>query len=95
MGRSYFHLHLVSDATGETLIAVEPRRRGAISGRRLYRAHLSAGAHAQRSSTRFIAEIRAAPGIVLFTLVDQALTERLQEACQECGAPSLSVLSPS
>ena len=22
MGRSYFHLHLVSDATGETLIAV-------------------------------------------------------------------------
>jgi regulator of PEP synthase PpsR (kinase-PPPase family) len=31
---------------------------------------------------------------VLFTLVDQSLIDRLEEACRECGAPSLSVLQP-
>ncbi len=41
-----------------------------------------------------IAEIDAAPGIVLFTLVDQELAQRLEEACKEIGLPCLSVLQP-
>lgn len=43
---------------------------------------------------RAIGEIETAPGIVLYTLVDPELSQRLEAACQEAGAPSLSVLGP-
>ena len=43
---------------------------------------------------KVIAEIEAAPGMVLYTLVDADLIERLEAACREAGAPSLSVLGP-
>jgi regulator of PEP synthase PpsR (kinase-PPPase family) len=50
-----------------------------------------------RSTTqleRVIAEIETAPGIVLYTLVDQELSGRLEEACRNSGSPHLSVLAP-
>ena len=93
MGRSYFHLHLVSDATGETLIAVSRAVAAQYQGVASIE-HIYPLVRTPAQLDKIIAEIRAAPGIVLFTLVDQALTERLQEACKECGAPSLSVLQP-
>jgi [pyruvate, water dikinase]-phosphate phosphotransferase / [pyruvate, water dikinase] kinase len=43
---------------------------------------------------RAISEIKASPGMVLFTLVDPAHAQRLETACQAIGAPSLSVLQP-
>ncbi|KAA2237849.1 pyruvate, water dikinase regulatory protein [Salinarimonas soli] len=93
MGRSYFHLHLVSDSTGETLITVARAAAAQYEG-------VSAIEHVYplvRSSTqldRVISEIGAAPGIVLYTLVDQELSARLEEACRDTGSPMLSVLSP-
>jgi [pyruvate, water dikinase]-phosphate phosphotransferase / [pyruvate, water dikinase] kinase len=93
LGRSYFHLHLVSDATGETLIAVSRAVAAQYQGVASIE-HIYPLVRTPAQLDKIIAEIRAAPGIVLFTLVDQALTERLQEACKECGAPSLSVLQP-
>ena len=93
MGRSYFHLHLVSDATGETLIAVSravtAQYQGVASIEHVY--------PLIRNTTqldRAIAEIETAPGIVLFTLVDPELSGRLQDACKEMGIPCLSVLQP-
>lgn len=93
LGRHYVHLHLVSDATGETLIAVSravaAQYQGVSSLEHLYpmvRTHGQLG--------RAIAEINAAPGMVLFTLVDQELARRLEAACGEIGAPCLSVLQP-
>jgi len=41
-----------------------------------------------------ITEIELAPGIVLFTLVDQELARDLEAACKEVGVPCLSVLQP-
>jgi hypothetical protein len=93
VGRSYFHLHLVSDSTGETLITVARAAAAQYEG-------VSAIEHVYplvRSSTqldRVISEIGAAPGIVLYTLVDQELSGRLEEACRDTGSPMLSVLSP-
>jgi [pyruvate, water dikinase]-phosphate phosphotransferase / [pyruvate, water dikinase] kinase len=93
MGRSYFHLHLVSDSTGETLIAVSRAASAQYEG-------ISAIEHIYplvRNSTqldRVISEIEQAPGIVLFTLVDQDLTDRLEQACRSHGSPCLSVLAP-
>lgn len=93
MARSYFHLHLVSDSTGETLITVARAVAAQYEG-------VSAIEHVYplvRSATqleRVIAEIEAAPGIVLYTLVEQDLAQRLEESCRENGSPALSVLSP-
>lgn len=93
MGRSYFHLHLVSDATGETLLAVSRAASAQYEG-------ISAIEHIYplvRNGTqldRVIAEIEQAPGIVLFTLVDTELTRRLEDACRQFGSPCLSVLAP-
>ncbi|MHB8885371.1 MAG: pyruvate, water dikinase regulatory protein [Methylovirgula sp.] len=93
MPNSYFHLHLVSDATGETLIAVSravaAQFDSVSSIEHLYPLVRSA---AQLDSV--IAEIEAAPGMVLFTLVDLELAEKIEAACRAIGAPCLSVLHP-
>lgn len=93
LGRSYFHLHLVSDSTGETLIAVSRAVAAQYQGVATIE-HIYPLVRTHGQLDKVIAEIKAAPGIVLFTLVDQTLIERLDEACRECGAPSLSVLQP-
>ena len=41
-----------------------------------------------------VAEIEANPGVVLYTLVDQELAQKLEKRCRELGVPSLSVLAP-
>ena len=43
---------------------------------------------------RIIGEIENAPGIVLFTLVDPDLSQRLEMSCEASGSPCLSVLGP-
>jgi hypothetical protein len=91
--RSYFHLHLVSDATGETLIAVSRAAAAQYEG-------VSAIEHVYplvRSPTqleRVLSEIESAPGIVLYTLVDTTLSERLESFCVQIGCPSMSILRP-
>ena len=93
MGRNYFHLHLVSDATGETLIAVSravtAQYQGVASIEHVYPL-IRTSAQLERA----IAEIEAAPGIVLFTLVDEEHSKALEKFCMEAGLPCLSVLQP-
>jgi len=82
MGRSYFHLPLVSDSTGRDLDRRVARGR-AISGRRLDRARLPLVRTAPSSSG--VVAKSTWPGIVLFTLVDPDLSRRLETACEESG----------
>jgi len=93
MNRNYFHLHLVSDSTGETLIAVSravaAQYQGTVSIEHVYPLVRNA-----EQLGRVINEIQSAPGIVLYTLVDQALSDELQASCAEFGAVTLSVLEP-
>jgi regulator of PEP synthase PpsR (kinase-PPPase family) len=93
LGRSYFHLHLVSDATGETLIAVSRAASAQYEGVSAIE-HIYPLVRSSAQLDRVIAEIEAAPGVVLYTLVDGTLSRRLEDACQACGSPALSVLSP-
>ena len=93
VGRNYFHLHLVSDATGETLIAVSRAAAAQYQGVSSIE-HVYPLVRNQGQLEKAIAEIRAAPGIVLFTLVDNDLTSQLEHACEEAGCPCLSVLEP-
>lgn len=93
MPNSYFHLHLVSDATGETLIAVS-RAVAAQFDSISSIEHLYPMVRTMPQLEKTIAEIAAVPGMVLFTLVDLTLAEKLEAACRSIGAPCLSVLQP-
>jgi hypothetical protein len=88
-----FHLHLVSDATGTTLLG-------------LARACLAQFEHiepvqkfwplvrSERQLERIIARIKETPGPVIFTLVDPKMRRRLQDFCDELGIPCVAVLDP-
>ncbi len=93
MNRNYFHLHLVSDATGETLIAVSRAVTAQFQGVASIE-HVYPLVRTRNQLDRAIAEIGAAPGVVLYTLVDKELASELERACAETGSPHLSVLQP-
>ena len=65
----YFHLHLVSDATGETLIAVA--RAAAAQYKHTHAIeHIHSLVRTPAMVEQALTEIEQSPGIVLYTLVD-------------------------
>ena len=89
---TYFHVHLVSDSTGETLNAMAKavaRFEGVIPIEHIY-----ALVRSPRQLERVLEEIEAAPGIVLHTLVDPELRQMLEAGCRRVGAPQLGALDP-
>jgi regulator of PEP synthase PpsR (kinase-PPPase family) len=90
---SFFHLHLVSDSTGETLITVAR----AASAQYINAApveHVYPAVRTHKQLDRVLTEIEESPGIILYTLLDQALIARLEDKCSELGLPCLSILGP-
>jgi len=92
-GTNYFHLHLVSDATGETLITVA-RAAAAQYTSVTPVEHMHPLVRTQKQLDRVLAEIESAPGIVLYTLLERELRSRLEETCRASGLPCLSILGP-
>lgn len=90
---SFFHLHLVSDSTGETLITVA-RAVAAQYSNVTPVEHVYPLVRSQKQLDRVLTEIEEAPGIVLFTLLEKDLVERLEAKCQEINSPSLSIIGP-
>ena len=90
---SYFHLHLVSDATGETLTTVA-RAATAQYTKMSPVEHAYPLVRTQKQLDRVLAEIEEAPGIVLYTLVEEDLAKRLEDHCRELSVPCLSILGP-
>lgn len=92
-GHVYFHLHLVSDSTGETLLTVgraAAARYESISPIE----HVYPLVRSLRHLDRVIADIEAAPGIVLYTLVERDTAARLEAACRQASLPCINVLDP-
>ncbi|HEY2230775.1 MAG TPA: pyruvate, water dikinase regulatory protein [Xanthobacteraceae bacterium] len=90
---SFFHLHLVSDATGETLTTVA-RAATAQYTKMSPVEHVYPLVRTQRQLDRALADIEEAPGIVLYTLLDDELVKRLEDHCRELSLPCLSILGP-
>jgi len=90
---SYFHLHLVSDATGETLITVA-RAAAAQYAKVSAVEHVYPLVRTVKQLERVLSEIEEAPGIVLYTLLEEGLVTRLEQKCRELGLPCLSILGP-
>jgi regulator of PEP synthase PpsR (kinase-PPPase family) len=89
----YFHLHLVSDATGETLITVA-RAAAAQYANVAPVEHLYPMVRSKKQLDPALAEIAEAPGLVLYTLLEEDLIQLLEDKCRELGLPCMSVLGP-
>jgi regulator of PEP synthase PpsR (kinase-PPPase family) len=91
--QSFFHLHLISDATGETLLAAG---RAAAAQYKHARAieHIYPLIRTEKQLMKVFDDIEEEPGIVLYTLVDQELAGRIDARCAEMGLPCVSVLEP-
>ena len=92
-GAGYFHLHLVSDSTGETLITVA-RAAAAQYTKVIPVEHVHPLVRTPKQLDRVLAEIEETPGIVLYTLLQGNLVDRLEQKCRDLGLPCLSVLGP-
>jgi regulator of PEP synthase PpsR (kinase-PPPase family) len=90
---SYFHLHLISDATGETLITVA-RAATAQYAKVAPVEHIYPLVRTQKQLDRVLAEIDESPGIVLYTLLEDELVGRLEAKCRELSLPCMSILGP-
>ncbi len=93
MAPTRFHLHLVSDSTGDTVHALaraclvqfqdcEPID------------HIWSMVRTRAQVERIIAGIDANRGVVLYTLVNDSLRSLLQEHCRNMGVPAIPVLDP-
>ena len=89
----FFHLHLVSDATGETLNTVAKAAAAQYADFRPI-AHIYALVRTPSQLNRALREIEAQPGIVLFTLINPDIRKHLEQQCEAMGVPCLSILDP-
>ena len=92
-GESYFHLHLVSDATGETLITVARAAAAQYSSMSPVE-HMHPLIRTQKQLDRVLTAIEEFPGIVLYTLLEHELAKQLEDKCRKLGLPYLSILGP-
>ncbi len=91
--RSYFHLHMVSDSTGETLMTVARAAAAQYENAQPIE-HVYPLVRGSGQLEKTIEEIEKAPGIVLYTLMDAELALRLERACRELSVPCVNILDP-
>jgi regulator of PEP synthase PpsR (kinase-PPPase family) len=90
---SHFHLHLISDATGETLTTMAKAAAVQYAQVRPIE-HVHPLVRTLRQLERVLKEVEQSPGIVLYTIVKRELIERIERRCRELKVPSLHVLEP-
>jgi len=86
-----FHVHLVSDATGETLNAIAKAALAQFEGVTVQE-HAYTLVRSRRQLERAIEHIRENPGLVFFTLASVELREELVSQCARVSVPLLDVL---
>jgi regulator of PEP synthase PpsR (kinase-PPPase family) len=88
-----FHLHLVSDSTGDTVHSVaraclvQFEDTDAIE-------HIWSMVRTKAQIDRVIGGVAANPGVVLYTLVNESLRQPLIEGCRKLQVPAIPVLDP-
>jgi len=86
-----FHLHLLSDSTGETLEMIAKAALAQFDDREVIR-HFWPMVRSQQHLDRIMGEIAANPGLVFFTLVNDETRGRLEARCQALALPAIAVL---
>lgn len=90
---SFFHVHLVSDSTGETLNAMLKATTVQFAATKPFE-HVYSLVRSRPQLERALAEIEAAPGLVLYTIVNPELRRLLEMRCAEMQTPAVPVLDP-
>lgn len=90
---TYFHVHLVSDSTGETLNAMLKATTAQFAAAKPLE-HIYALIRSRAQMERTLAEIEASPGLVLYTIINPELRRLLEIRCSELQTPAISVLDP-
>lgn len=87
-----FNIHLVSDSTGETVSSVA---RAALAQFDEIECEEFSWTlvRSNQQLEKIIENINENPGVVMFTLVDNTLREKLKSACKNIGVPCIPVLS--
>src|ERR1700757_1684832 len=88
-----FHLHLVSDSTVETVHSVARVFALPLDSVQPVE-HVWSMVRTRGQIDRVIAGVEANRGVVLFTLVSDALRQSLQEGCRRIQVPAIPVLDP-
>lgn len=87
------HLHLVSDATGETINSVARACLVQFEGVEPVE-HVWSLIRTKGQMEKALAGVARDPGPVLFTLVNEALRDQLVEGCRKLDVPCVAVLDP-
>lgn len=93
MATPSFHIHLVSDATGETINSIS-RACLAQFENIAVQEHFWSLIRSQRQLDLVLEGIRHWPGIVLYTFVDESLRKNLIDFCRKEKIRCISVLEP-
>jgi [pyruvate, water dikinase]-phosphate phosphotransferase / [pyruvate, water dikinase] kinase len=90
---TFFHVHLVSDSTGETLNAMLKATASQFAAAKPLE-HIYALIRSRTQMEKTLAEIEASPGLVLYTVINPELRRLLEIRCSELQTPAISVLDP-
>ena len=88
-----YYLHLISDATGTTLLGLARACLAQFEGTEPVQKFWPL-VRTQTQLERIISRIEENPGPVIFTLVDEKMRKRLTDRCEELNVPCVSVLDP-
>lgn len=91
--KQYFHMHMVSDATGETLNTVARAATAYYAGYQPIE-HIYTLVRTSRQLDRMIGEVEKQPGIVLYTIADTKLKTEIEQRCEALSIPCISILDP-
>ena len=86
-----FHLHLVSDSTGETLEMIAKAALAQFDDPDVTR-HFWPMVRSKQHLDRILPDLASNPGLVLFTLVNPDTRKRLEAQCRTLGLPAVPVL---
>jgi regulator of PEP synthase PpsR (kinase-PPPase family) len=88
-----FHLHLVSDATGETIHSVARACLSQFEGVEPHEHHWTL-VRTTGHVDKVLASVSEHPGVVMFTIVNDPLRRALEDGCRNLGVPCIPVLDP-
>ncbi len=93
MHPKHYHLHMVSDASGETLTAIAKAAAVQYSSITPI-GHIHPMVRNRAKLEAVLRAIEHSPGIVLYTLVNTELGRHLEECCAKLNVPCIAVLKP-
>lgn len=88
-----YHLHLVSDSTGETLEAIVSAALVQFEGVQVHK-HYWPMVRSAMQMARLMEDIKENPGLIMYTLVNPEIRDVLDAECRKASLPILPILDP-